>query len=931
MKILSRNVYLGPNLYALFPVIRMTFDLGELEEWPTARLGADFIDGLVAALPGLEKHGCSYREEGGFVRRMREDEGTWLGHVFEHVALELQNVAGAEVTFGRTRETDQKGIYNVVYQYEAEDVGIEAGNLAMALLTSLLPAELKPANAPPADFDFATERDNFIRYAQRSALGPSTASLVKAAEARDIPWLRLNKYSLVQFGHGKWQRRIQATITSETRHIAVEIASDKEETNQLLGDLGLPVAKQRIVRRAEDAARAAERIGFPVVVKPLNANHGRGVSIRLMDKDAVREGFEIARKHSRTVIVESFIEGLDHRLLVVNGELVAASKRVPGHVIGDGKHTVAQLIDIVNEDPRRGVGHEKVLTRLELDGAAEKHLKKAGYTGETVLAEGEIQYLRSTANLSTGGTAVDVTDVIHPVNREMARRAAKAVGLDVCGVDFLTDDITKSHRTHGGAICEVNAAPGFRMHVAPSEGTPRDVAGPVIDMLFPQGDPSRIPIASITGTNGKTTTTRMTAHIMKSAGKHVGMTTTDAVYIDGHKTVEGDMTGPAAARMVLRDPKVDTAVLETARGGLLRRGLGYRRCNVGAVLNVASDHLGLRGIDTLEELAKVKRIIAEVAQDTCVLNADDEHCLNMADHTPAEVLCYVTMDQNHHLVKEHIKAGGRAIVLETGMAGHMITIYDKGAHIPLMWTHEVTCTVDGKALHNVQNAMFAAAICYSMGTKLDEIRHGLKTFDTTFFQAPGRMNIFDDHPFRVILDYGHNPAAVEAMVGLSDRLEVEGKRVLVIAAPGDRRDEDIRDIATACAGHFDRYICRRDDGLRGRAAGEVPAMQHDALLAAGVPEAQIEVIPDEQEAIARALDIAEAADLVLIFGDELERCWSQITEYHSDGSESRHELEPQSSPEPPVELVPGYKFGGDEELIRDERGVRLAKVIESSD
>ncbi|HIE69661.1 MAG TPA: ATP-grasp domain-containing protein, partial [Planctomycetes bacterium] len=388
-------------------------------------------------------------------------------------------------------------------------VGMQAGQLALELLQHLLPKELRTEEFRDVKFDWERERDYFIRSSQRRALGPSTQSLVDAAEERDIPWLRLNKYSLVQFGHGKWQRRIQATITSETRHIGVEIASDKEETNQLLGDLGLPVAKQRLVYSEDEAGRASERVGFPVVIKPLNANHGRGVTIGITNKSEARTAFGVAREHSRTVLVESFIEGLDHRLLVVNGKLVAASKRVPGHVVGDGEKTVAELMDIVNSDPRRGIGHEKVLTRLELDRAAEEHLIKAGYTSESVLPKGEILYLRSTANLSTGGTAVDVTDVIHPVNRDMAERAAKAVGLDVCGVDFLTYDITKSYRTHGGAICEVNAAPGFRMHVAPSEGSPRDVAGPVMDMLFPIGTPSRIPIATITGTNGKTTTSRL--------------------------------------------------------------------------------------------------------------------------------------------------------------------------------------------------------------------------------------------------------------------------------------------------------------------------------------------------------------------------------------------------------------------------------------
>ncbi|HIG11807.1 MAG: cyanophycin synthetase [bacterium] len=926
MKILARSIFLGPSLYALFRVIRLTVDLGKLEEWPSAKLGVDFTRGLLDALPGLSEHGCSYGEPGGFVRRLTEGEGTWMGHILEHVAIELQNVAGAHVTFGKTRGTGETGQYSVVYEYEQEHVGVDAGRLALDLLMHLVPAELRPADHDDADFDWESKRDGFIRSSQRRALGPSTQSLVDAAEARDIPWLRLNRYSLVQFGHGRYQRRIQATITSETRHIGVELASDKEEANQLLGDLGLPVAQQRLVYNETDAARAAERIGFPVVIKPLNANHGRGVTIRIEDKDAARVAFGVAREHSRTVLVESFIEGLDHRLLVINGELVAASKRIPGHVLGDGIHTVAELMEIVNSDPRRGVGHEKVLTRLELDRAAKEHLERAQKTPQSVLDEGEVLYLRSTANLSTGGTAVDVTDIIHPVNRDMAERAAKAIDLDVCGVDFITHDITRSYRTDGGAICEVNAAPGFRMHVAPSEGTPRDVAGPVMDMLFPPGTPSRIPIAAITGTNGKTTTARLTAHIFKGAGNSVGMTTTDAVYIDGHKTVEGDMTGPVAARMVLRDPSVDVAVMETARGGLLRRGMGYRRCDVGAVLNVAADHLGLRGIETVEDLARVKRIIIEIAKDTAVLNADDELCLKMADYTEAKNVCYVTLNQEHSLVKQHIQAAGRAIVLEQGMGGHMLTIYDNGAHIPLLWSHEIPCTLDGKALHNVQNAMFAAAITFSMGIKLDDIRIGLRTFDTTYFQAPGRMNIHDDHGFKVILDYGHNPAAVTAMAALTDRFEVDGTRRIVIAAPGDRRDEDIIDIASAVAGHFDHYICRRDDNTRGRDADEVPRMQQRALIAAGVPADNIEEIPDEQEAIEKALSMCASGDLLLIFGDAIERSWRQITEFKPDGratTGTQGSRRAGSSVE--VELVPQVHIDTEEALIRDERGVRFAR------
>jgi cyanophycin synthetase len=928
VKLLESSVYLGPSLYARFPVIRLTLDLGALEEWPTMKLGRGFVDALLEALPGLREHGCSYGTAGGFVRRMTEDDGTWLGHVLEHAAIELQNEAGARVTFGKTRTADAPGHYHVVYQYEQAEVGIEAGRVALHLLRSLLPEHLRADEPLPPGFDFPSAREDLIRMAQRRALGPSTAALVRAAEQRGIPWLRLNAFSLIQLGHGKYQRRVQATVTSETRHIAVEIASDKEETNRILGDLGLPVPQQRLVYSAEEAAREATRLGFPVVVKPYNANHGRGVALDLTNADAVREGFAAAREHSRAVVVETFIKGFDHRMLVVNGEMIAVARREPGHVVGDGTHTVEQLVEIANQDPRRGIGHEKILTRLELDHQAERCLREREMSAASVPAAGEKVYLRLTGNLSTGGTATDVTDVVHPDNVEMAVRAVKAIGLDVGGVDFLTEDITLSYKESGGAICEINAAPGFRMHVAPSEGTARDVAGPVMDMLFPPGTPARIPIASITGTNGKTTTARMLAHIFKLCGHHVGLTTTDGVYIDGQLTVKGDMTGPVAARMVLRDPSVDVAVLETARGGLLRRGLGYRKCNVGAVLNITSDHLGIKGIDTLEQLAEVKRIVIEVAQDCAVLNADDPNCLRMADHTQAKHLCYVTMNINHPLVKEHIRAAGRAVVLEEGINGHMITLFDHGAHIPLLWTHLIPATFEGRALHNVQNAMFAAGMAFSMGVRLEDIRHGLRTFDTTFFQAPGRMNVFDEHGFKVILDYGHNPAAVKVMCELANRLEVKGRRICVLAAPGDRRDEDVAEIArTAAAARFDAYICRRDDGLRGRESDEIPILLRKHLLDAGIPSSAVMVMPEEVRAVDAALHMARRDDLVLLFGDALARTWKQIVHFHPEQAGSGNDGH--SAPLA-IELPTAPALAPDEgrSLIRDERGVRLARDAE---
>jgi cyanophycin synthetase len=927
MRILNTDVYIGPNRYALFPCICLEIDLEELEQWPTGKLGARFVDGLMQAVPSLKDHHCSYNEAGGFERRMREDEGTWLGHVLEHVILEIQHSAGHEVSFGKTRGTGQPGCYYVVYEVKDSDLGLEAGQLGLKLIHSLLPEPFKARYSEPG-FDWARQRDWFIRYTQKRALGPSTGSLVEAAEQRDIPWLRLNEQSLVQLGYGKYQRRIQATITSETRHIAVELSCDKEMAHKIFEDLGLPVPKQRTASSLRECMRAAERVGYPLVVKPFNGNHGRGVCINLKTPEEVEQAYTIASEHSKTVVVESFIKGFDHRLLIVNGELVAAAKRVPGHVIGDGKHTIKQLLDITNSDPRRGIGHEKILTRIEIDIQAENLLAKAGHTLDTVLKEGEIFYLRSTANLSTGGTAVDVTDIIHPDTRTMAIRAAKAIGLDVCGVDFLSEDISQSYRTHGGAICEINAAPGFRMHVAPAEGKSRDVGGAVMDMLFPPGSPSRIPIAAITGTNGKTTTSRMLAHILKMAGHTVGLTSTDGVYIDGKLTVQGDMTGPVAASMVLRDPTVSAAVLETARGGLLKRGMAVRKVDVAACLNVQSDHLGLRGINTLDELADVKQTVVEIAQDTAVLNADDPRCLKMAAYTEAKHVCYVTMNPNHVLVRQHIRAGGRAVVLEQGMNGHMISVYEKGTHTPLIWTHLIPATLEGRAMHNVQNAMFATGLAWGLGISRENIESGLRTFATSFFQAPGRLNIFDEHPFKVIMDYAHNAHGVGVMVQLTDRLPVLGRRIVVLAAPGDRRDEDIVALAKAAAGHFDHYVLKRDDNTRGRRDDEVQKLMTESLKGAGVNEKQIENRGDEQNAVNEALRIARPGDLLVVFADNVTRTWKQIIYFKPEQAQLVERPNLKQAPESVVQAVtglPALELPGDVEIRADERGVYLAK------
>jgi cyanophycin synthetase len=906
MRIVNRSVYVGPSLYARFPVIRLEVDFSVLAEWKAAGGVASILPALRQALPEVVPAGA--------------EAGLTAGALLGRIAVALQNMAGEEVSFAGESEDGEF----VIYEYAQREEGIAAGELALRLLASLLPAEIRPEDVLEEDWDWEEERHGFIRYAQRRALGPSTASLVRAAEARNIPWLRMNSQSLVQLGHGRHKQLIQATITGRTSYIAVETASDKDETNKILAARGLPVPSQELVRSADRAVSAAGRIGYPVVTKPFDGNHGRGISIRLMTEDEVRQGFAVAKEHSSSVIVESYLEGDDHRLLVVGGKLIAATRRTPGHVVGDGTNTVAKLVEIVNQDPRRGVGHEKVLTQLELDEQALAMLAKIEMTPDSIPEAGRIVLLRSTANLSTGGTATDVTDVIHPDNRDMAVRAIQAIGLDVGGVDFLCPDITKSYREIGGGICEVNAAPGFRMHVAPSEGTPRDVAGPVIDMLFPVGAPSRVPIAAVTGTNGKTTTTRMLGHIAKMAGYTPGLTTTDGLYIDGYRTVEGDMTGPVSTNMILADDRIDMAVLEIARGGLLRAGLAVPYVNVGAVLNVQSDHLGLKGVDTLEQLAKVKQIVTSVAKDCAVLNADDPLVIRMSAHTDAANLCYVTLNEQHRIVREHIRAGGRACGLEAGVNGQMITLYDRGAHIPLMWTHLIPATLEGRAIHNVQNAMFAAALAFSLGISIDHIRQGLRTFDTTFFQAPGRMNVFDGHPFKVILDYGHNAAAVAAMADLAQRLDVQGRRIVVLSAPGDRRDEDVAAVARAAAGKFDYYICRRDDSLRGREPDEVPKMLEAVLIENGVSPTSISVIPEEPKAVDAALQMGRQGDFILIFADILTRSWKQVTKFKGDdieeeGIAARLSLSSSAADSDETTLEAPLEEG----WVREERGVRF--------
>jgi cyanophycin synthetase len=871
VKLEETRVYRGPSAYGYRPVIRLTLDLEELEAHPSNVIPG-FVDRLLADLPTLDEHGCSYGERGGFIRRLKD--GTWFGHITEHVALELQCLAGTPVTYGKTRSAGRDGLYHVIYSYEDEQVGRRAGDLALRYLRSLLPEGYADRLDPAVNL--REELDELARLAERVALGPSTRSLVEEAKRRNIPTLRLNDRSLVQLGWGVHQQRIQATVTSHTRHIAVEIAQDKQLTSSLLERAGLPVPHHDRARSADEAVSIARKVGYPVVVKPMDLSHGRGVALNLTDETQVRDAWEKAYDLSSYVLVEKYHKGNDHRVLVIDGNVVAVAERVPGHVVGDGQSTIRALIDAVNADPRRGVGHEKVLTRIEVDHQAERLMALAGHTLGTVLPAGEVFALRSTGNLSTGGTAVDKTDVIHPDNADIAARAAKVVGLDVAGIDLICEDISNSVREHGGVIVEVNAAPGFRMHVAPTVGTPRNVAAPVIDMLFPSGAQARIPTAAITGTNGKTTTSRMVAHILKMSGKRVGLTTTDGIYIDGERILKGDMTGPWSARVVLTDPTVEAAVLETARGGVLREGLGWDRCDVGCVLNVSADHLGLAGIETVEDLAFVKRLVVEVVRDggTSVLNADDPLTAAMASHAEGRIM-YFSRSATNELVRKHVQSGGRAAVLEQGVNGDMLTIYDGDRHVPVTWTHLIPATFEGKAKFNVENALAAAAIAYSLGVTLEHIRQGLRTFATSFFQAPGRCNVFDEHPFRVIVDYGHNPAAMGKMAEFVQSLR-RGRTIGVLMAAGDRKDDAIRDVGRIAARGFDVVVAKEDANTRGRAPGEVAELLRQGALAGGLAEDHVFVRVDERDGIELALSMARPGDLVVIFADDVTRTWKQV-------------------------------------------------------
>jgi cyanophycin synthetase len=856
-------------MWARVPVVHLVVDIGELEERPT-NLIPGFSEQLIGLIPSLHTHVCSVGRPGGFVQRLHK--GTWMGHVLEHVALELQDLTGARVTRGKTRGTGERGVYNVIYAYTDEDVGLAAGALARRLLNNLV------YGSDPA-FEFTQALEQLIRLAERTSYGPSTAAIIREAERDGIPVLRLDaERSLVQLGHGCYQRRIWTTLTSETSEIAHTIAGNKELTNRVLRKVGIPVPRGEVTRNLDTALRVAARLGYPVVLKPLDGNHGRGVCTNLTTADELRACYPGSAAESRTgaVIVEQYITGKDYRILVINKRVVAVAERVPAHVVGDGEHTVRELIDVANTDPRRGIGHEKILTRIPVNTQTEQTLAGQGLALEDVPAAGVHVPLQQTGNMSTGGTSIDRTDEIHPDNLAVARQAAMAVGLDVAGIDLLCPDISQSVRETGGAVVEVNAGPGFRMHTHPTEGRQRPAGRAVIDMLFPSGSPSRVPILAVTGTNGKTTVTRMIAHIMRTAGRTVGMTTSDGIYIDGVQIESGDSAGPISARMVLQNPIVDCAVLETARGGILREGLAFDRCDVAVVTNIAEDHLGMHGITSLEDLAQVKAVVPQAVfrNGASVLNAEDPWTVEMTRTARGEII-FFAMDAENPVVRDHLRERGRAVVMQQTAAGEMLTLLEAKNETSVLLASEIPATLDGRIRVNIANALAAIGAAIARDVPLEEIRTALRTFTNDYSQTPGRFNLLDVEGRQVVIDYGHNLSGLEAVADFVRRSSPP-QSVGVIALAGDRRNEDIEAFGELAGRTFDRIVIREHDDTRGRQRGELAQRLHEAVIAAGLPPERVTVILDEIEAVNTAIDLAGPGDLVVALVYRIPRVWNAL-------------------------------------------------------
>ncbi|HHV99711.1 MAG TPA: cyanophycin synthetase [Clostridiaceae bacterium] len=877
MKIYSIQTFSGRNIFSHKPVIKMVIDIGDLHDKPTNQLEG-FNEKLLKYFPGLKEHYCSLGHAGGFVERLYE--GTYLGHVIEHLALEMQNILGYSVNYGKTRIISEPSLYYIIFQYFNEKSAVECGKAAVKIVS-----ELASGNEP----DVEKILNNLKQIAAQTDMGPSTKSIYDEAVKRGIPVIRYANDTILQLGYGKYLKMVEASLTDTPSCVSVDMASNKTLTKELLSWHDIPVPHGDVAYMEEAAVEAAKEIGFPVVVKPCDGNQGKGVSLNIQNEEQVRTAFREAIKFSQAVIVEKFVEGNDYRVLVVGGKVSAVAERKAPSVIGDGVHTIKELVEIENTNELRGDGHEKVLTKIKLDEIAKCVLAKKGLDENYIPAANELVFLRENGNLSTGGTARECTSEIHPYNCFLAVKAAKIMGLDIAGIDITAKDISKPIDGENGAIIEVNAAPGLRMHLCPTEGRPINVASDILDMMFPEGSPSRIPIVSITGTNGKTTTTRLVKHVLSLDGKMVGMTSTSGIYIGNECILKGDNTGPTSAKIVLSNRNIDAAVLETARGGIVRKGLGYDLADVGVIVNISEDHLGLDSLNSIQDLAFVKSLVVEAVKPDgyAVLNADDE----MTEYVRQRVKCKVILfskERNNPLILGQLKLNEKAVYIKDDT----IYVYDGVKTFPLIKLKDIPITMGGKAECNIENSLAAISALFALSVPFNIIKKGLKTFMPDVKSNPGRFNIFDMGEFKVMLDYGHNPAGYRAVIKFIQKINAK-RLVGVIGMPGDRLQSSIEEVGRMCSKVFSKIYIKEDNDLRNRAAGEVADILYNSIVSTGFEKENIEVIYSELEALKKALVTAKPGDLIVVFYEEFEPALELIEKFRDELSKNSQQISSQ--------------------------------------
>ncbi|MES2566893.1 MAG: cyanophycin synthetase [Bacteroidota bacterium] len=854
MEILKIRVMRGPNVWSVYrkKLIYMRLDLGKYENFPTNKIYG-FEQALRNLIPTLYGHQCSEGIDGGFFQRVQE--GTWLGHVVEHIALELQTLAGMDCGFGRTRSTEEKGVYHIVFAYIIENAGIYAAQAACRIVEKLVVGDT---------YNIESDLKELRRINSREQFGPTSMSLIREAEKRDIPYRRMNNNSMLMLGQGNRQKLVCTSLASTTSNMAVSMASDKEKTKQLLSKEYIPVPKGTVIYKESHLREAVDEIGFPLVIKPIDGNHGRGITTNINTYEQALIALRFAQTVSEDVIVEQYIQGSDFRFLLVNFKLIAVAKRTPAMITGDGVATIQQLVDEVNSDPRRGDGHENILTKIKIDEATLELLAEQKLNVDSILPLGEILFLKTTANISSGGTATDVTDLVHRDNVFMAERVARLLNLDICGIDVMAESIETPIRDNGGTVLEVNAGPGFRMHLSPSKGLARNVAEPVIEMLYPNNSPSRIPVVAVTGTNGKTTTTRLMSHFAKTAGHHVGFTTTDGIFIDNNVVYYGDCSGPASAETVLRDPLVDFAVLECARGGIMRSGLGFDKCNISIVTNISEDHIGLDGLRSLKDLANVKAVVPQttVNDGYAILNADDDLVYDMRLELDCNIALF-SVDAKSRRIRRHCANNGMAAIVDDGY----FVICNGEWKTRIMKVEEVPLTFSGRAECMIKNILPAMLAAYISKFSVEKIVEALTSFIPSPELTPGRMNMFDFNGFNVMVDYVHNEGGYIELKKFVQSVKASVK-VGVISATGDRRDSDIQNIGFYAAQMFDELIVKHDKDGRGRTNEQITEQ-----IFAGIQRAKkdipVKLISNEAEAIQDAIDNAQKDCFIFITADDV--------------------------------------------------------------